>query len=174
METLIRFVVSNYFAVFFIISLIVAWFKVKKSSRIESGKNIYEIYLSEFMLYTVGWCNIVNFVFHVFFGEMSAGFIGWEDSPFQAEVGYASLGMGIAGIMSYKRDFSFRLAALIAPVIFYLGAAGGHIYEMVAYHNFSPGNVGLVLPFDIIIPLCGLFFAYKVSRSLSSTQREVD
>ena len=28
-----------------------------------------------------------NFVMHVFFGDMAAKFIGWQNSPFQAEVG---------------------------------------------------------------------------------------
>jgi len=164
METIIRFIISNYFAVFFVLALLIAFIKIRRSAYALSKGERYKIYFGEFMFYTVGWCNVVNFVFHVFFGEMAAGFIGWEDSPFQAEVGYASLGMGIAGIMAYKRDFSFRLAALIAPVVFYLGAAGGHIYEMIAYQNFSPGNVGLVLPLDIIIPCTGMFFAYRVWR----------
>src|SRR5581483_10483359 len=40
------------------------------------------------MLFPVGISNLINFVFHVFFGVTAAKFIGWEDSPFQAEVGF--------------------------------------------------------------------------------------
>ena len=89
----------------------------------------------------------MNFVFHVFFGDIAAKFIGWEDSPFQAEVGFASLGVGIAGILAFRASLPFRLHSDYT-VGFPLGAAGGHIYQMIAAHNFSPGNVGLVLPIE--------------------------
>jgi hypothetical protein len=49
-----------------------------------------------------------------------------------------------------------------------LGAAGGHIYQMIAANNFSPGNVGLVLPSDILIPVVGFVFlwlSYKHPKS---------
>jgi len=108
--------------------------------------------------YAVGITNVFNFFFHVFFGERTAAFIGWENSPFQAEVGFASLGIGIAGMLAYSRGFQFRFATIIPPVCFSLGAAGGHIYQMVVNKNYSPGNVGLVLPIDIIIPVVGVFF----------------
>lgn len=111
-------------------------------------------------LFTIGVSNLINFVFHVFFGDTAAKFIGWENSPFQAEVGFASLGIGIAGIIAFKAGLPFRFATLIPPAVFSLGAAGGHIYQMIAAHNFSPGNVGLVLPSDIIIPVVGFVFLW--------------
>jgi len=36
---------------------------------------------------------------HVFYGDMAAKFIGWEQSPFQLEVGFASLGFAVVGLM---------------------------------------------------------------------------
>jgi hypothetical protein len=66
-------------------------------------------------------------VFHVFFGDVAAKFIGWENGPFQAEVGFASLGVGIAGILAFKASLPFRFATLIPPWAFSLGTAGGHL-----------------------------------------------
>ena len=86
---------------------------------------------------------------------MAAGFIGWAQSPFQAEVGFASLGIGIAGLLAFRAGLPFRVAAYIPPAVFSLGAAGGHVYQMIVAHNYSPGNVGLVLPTDIILPAVG-------------------
>lgn len=63
------------------------------------------------MLFTIGLSNLLNFVFHVFFGDTAAKVIGWEQSPFRAEVGFASLGIGIA----YKASLPFRFATLIPP-----------------------------------------------------------
>lgn len=170
MALIIELIIANYFVTLFITGLIIAALRILKAPKPVSREYKAESYFSEYMLYAVGITNLVNFIFHVFFGEMSAKFIGWADSPFQAEVGFASLGVGIAGVMAYKRDFSFRLAALIPPVCFSLGAAGGHIYQMIVYKNFSPGNVGLVLPIDIIIPVVGIIFArmsYKTTYQLS-------
>jgi len=99
--------------------------------------------------------------------DVAAKFIGWENSPFQAEVGFASLGVGIAGVLAFKASLPFRFATLIPPWAFSLGAAGGHFYQMIVAHNFSPGNVGLVLPIDILMPIVGFVFlwlSYKHPR----------
>ncbi|MDN5796193.1 MAG: hypothetical protein L0H79_10650 [Intrasporangium sp.] len=38
----------------------------------------------------------------------------------------------------------FWLAAVVAFCIFYLGAAVGHVREMVEDKNVSPGNAGVI------------------------------
>src|SRR6266481_433935 len=142
------FLIGNYFFTLLIIGLIAG----------------LKAFLSYYMLFPVGISNLINFVFHVFFGDTAAKFIGWENSPFQAEVGFASLGVGIAGVFAYKASLPFRVATFIPPAAFSLGAAGGHIYQMIVAHNFAPGNVGLVLPSDILIPIVGfilLWLSYK-------------
>jgi hypothetical protein len=108
--------------------------------------------------------NLINFTFHVFFGDIAAKFIGWENSPFQAEVGFASLGVGITGVIAFRASLPFRFATLLPPSAFSLGAAGGHSYQMIAAHSFSSGNVGLVLPIDILrlaIGFVSLWLSYK-------------
>ena len=45
-----------------------------------------EAFFSYYLLFAIGINNLINFVFHVFFGDVAAKFIGWENSPFQAEV----------------------------------------------------------------------------------------
>ena len=66
-----------------------------------------EALLSYHLLFAIGINNLINFLFHVFFGEVAAKFIGWENSPFQAEVGFASLGVGIAGVLAFKASLRF-------------------------------------------------------------------
>ena len=135
---------------------------------------VAEAFLSYHLLFAIGINNLINFVFHVFFGDVAAKFIGWENSPFQAEVGFASLGVGIAGVLAYKASLPFRVATFIPPAAFSLGAAGGHIYQMIAAHNFSPGNVGLVLPSDIVIPVIGFVFlslSYKHPKPGAADQK---
>ncbi len=161
---IITLVVGNYFLTFLIIGLIAGWLSLLRKPMPHTKNIKVEAFLSYYMLFAIGINNLVNFVFHVFFGEMAAGFIGWADSPFQAEVGFASLGIGIAGVLAFRAGLPFRFATFIPPAVFSLGAAGGHVYQMIAAHNYSPGNVGLVLPTEIILPLVGmllLWLSYK-------------
>lgn len=152
--------IGNYFFTLFIIGLVAAWISLLNKPKPLRINTVAEAFLSYYMLFPIGISNLINFVFHVFFGDTAAKFIGWENSPFQAEVGFASLGIGIGGVLAYKASLPFRVATFIPPAIFSLGAAGGHIYQMIAAHNFAPGNVGLVLPSDILIPIVGFVFLW--------------
>ena len=123
--------------------------------------------LAWYVFLNIGVMYLVNFVFHVFFGQMSAAFIGWADSPFQFEVGTASLGFAVVGFLAAFRSFDLRLGAVIAPSIFTLGAAVGHVRQMVTAGNFAPGNAGVIFYTDIIIPLFGfllLWLQYRFGR----------
>ena len=42
--------------------------------------------------------------------------------------------------------------------MFTLGAAGGHLYQMLAHQNFTPGNAGIIFYMDIVIPIVGFGF----------------
>src|SRR5262249_18978340 len=152
--------IANYFVTFFIIGLLAAGTSLINKPKPLGINTVAEAFFSYYLLFTIGINNLLNFVFHVFLGDMAAKFIGWDNSPFQAEVGFASLGVGIAGVIASRASLPFRFATLIPPLCFSLGAAGGHIYQMLVAHNFSPGNVGLVLPIDIIIPIVGLLFLW--------------
>jgi len=154
------FFVGNYFLTFLLIGLAAAFLSLLNKPKPLTISTVSEALFSYYLFFTIGINNLVNFVFHVFFGDIAAKFIGWENSPFQAEVGFASLGIGIAGVIAFRASLPFRFATLIPPAVFSLGAAGGHIYHMIAAHNFSPGNVGLVLPSDIVIPIVGFIFLW--------------
>lgn len=94
---------------------------------------------------------------------MAASFIGWKQSPFQAEVGFASLGFAVVGFLAFRDNFGLRLAAILGPGLFVWGAAGGHIYQMVTTDNLSPGNAGIIFWTDIFLPVLGfvlLWFRY--------------
>jgi hypothetical protein len=106
----------------------------------------------------VGLCLIYNFVMHVFFAEMAAKFIGWQNRPFQYEVGFASLGFGVVGLLAFRGSYGLRTAAVVGPACFLLGAAGGHVCQMFHARNFAPGNAGIVFWTDLLIPFLGFLF----------------
>ena len=156
----IQFAFSNFTLSFFFIGLICSVISLTIKEKPLNRKVILEAFFSYFLLFSIGVSFIYNFIFHVFFAEMSAKFIGWENSPFQYEVGFASLGFGIVGLISFKAGSGFRAAALTGPAFFLWGAAGGHIYQMLNTHNFSPGNAGVVFWTDIILPVTGFVLLY--------------
>src|SRR5215831_18021120 len=88
------FFVGNYFVTFFIVGLIAAGISLLKKPKPLRISEVAEALLAYHLLFAIGINNLINFLFHVFFGDISAKFIGWENSPFQAEVGFASLGVG--------------------------------------------------------------------------------
>jgi hypothetical protein len=111
--------------------------------------------LAWFLFFSIGVSFLYNGVFHVFFGDLAARFIGWAQSPFQAEVGYASFGFAAIGFLAFRGDREVRLAAIVGPALFLWGAAVGHVIEMVRAHNFAPGNAGVIFWTDILLPICG-------------------
>jgi hypothetical protein len=130
MSTVIRFVLSNYSLTFFVLGLVCA--AIALAAR---RSPMSEALLGYYCLMAIGVCNLYNFVMHVFFAPLSAHFIGWPNSPFQYEVGFASLGFGVVGLLAFRKDFGLRLAAVLGPACFLWGAAGGHTYQMAA-HQF--------------------------------------
>jgi hypothetical protein len=154
----IKFIVSNYSLSFLVIGLLCAAGTVLKHRDGATKAMAFEALLSYYCLFAIGFSYLYNFVMHVFFAEMAASFIGWANSPFQYEVGFASLGFGVVGLLAYRRDFGLRLAAVTGPAFFLWGAAGGHLYQMIAHHNFSPGNAGVIFWTDIFLPVVGFIF----------------
>ena len=89
----ITFVMSNYSLSFFVLGLIVSLVAIARSASSVDQPLVVEKLLAWYVFFSIGIDNFYNFVMHVFFGQMSAAFIGWADSPFQFEVGTASLGL---------------------------------------------------------------------------------
>jgi Family of unknown function (DUF6790) len=166
-KTIIRFLMSNYSLSFFLVGLIVSLVAIARSAKRIDRPIVVERLLAWYVFFSIGIDNFYNFVMHVFFGKISAAFIGWADSPFQFEVGTASLGYAAVGLLAAFRSYDLRLAAVLGPSIFTLGAAVGHIVQMVTAHNFAPGNAGIIFWTDIFIPLFG-FVLLWLQRSGAS------
>ncbi|KAA0142935.1 hypothetical protein FYZ48_00745 [Gimesia chilikensis] len=167
MGKLIQFVMENFTLTFLILGLIVSGFSLLRKPRPLSRANIVESLFAWFLFFSIGCSFFYNFIMHSFFGEMAASFIGWSQSPFQFEVGTASLGYAVVGFLAFRGSLGMRAAAVVGPSMFLLGAAGGHVYQMITVHNFAPGNAGLIFYTDILLPIIGfvlLGMQYRCQR----------
>ena len=104
------------------------------------------------MLLSVGATGIFAFINHTLFASYVTNFVGWQPSPFQFEVAVANLGFGLAGLVGFRQKFDYWLAVTIIWSCFLWGAALGHLYQMIVYGNFAPGNIGVIFYMDILRP----------------------
>ena len=68
--------IGNYFFTLLIIGLVAAWISLARKPRPLKINTVVEASLSYYMLFPIGISNLINFVFHVFFGDTAAKFIG--------------------------------------------------------------------------------------------------
>ena len=168
----IAFTVANYPVVCFCLGLVAALLSLMRSRRWPDRADVVEALLGWHVFWSIGVSFLVNFVFHSAFGGLAARFIGWADSPFQFEVATASLGFAAVGFIAAWRSYDMRLAAIVGPALFTLGAAAGHVYQMVTAHNFAAGNAGLIFYADILVPLFG-FAVLWLARPSAHVRRQM-
>jgi hypothetical protein len=164
-NAIIAFILSNFTLTFFVLGLIFSGIAIARVPKPVDTAVIVEKLLSWYVFFSVGVSYLYNAIFHIFFGKMAAEFIGWADSPFQFEVGTASLGFAVVGFLAAFRSFDLRLGAVIPFSIFTLGAAVGHVREMITVGNFAPGNAGVIFYTDLVIPPFGLLLLWLQWRN---------
>lgn len=171
MSTVIPFILSNFTVTFLVVGLAFSAGALLRAPKPVGAPVIVEALTKWFLFWSVGVSYLYNGVMHTAFGDMAARFIGWANSPFQFEVGTASLGFAAVGFLAVWRSFDMRLAAILGPSIFLWGAAGGHVYQMVAAGNFAPGNAGTIFWTDIFLPVIGfglLWLQHRYQRAGTS------
>lgn len=155
----------EYFSVVMLIASVVIAAALTWQHRGRPGNRFAERLLNWLLLLSLGAQGIYTFVCHVFFPNYSAEHIGWQDSPFQYEVGIADLTVGVLGVAAFWGNFSFRLAAAIAGIVWYWGDAVGHVRQMIVANNYAPGNAGPWFWTDVIVPLMLVVLLFVVWRS---------
>ncbi len=147
-----------------IISISVHLFSTRNKVRIDSTIEIVTTYV----VGLAGWFTIMSGLFgHIIFADQVASGIGWPmNSGFQMELGFASIGIGIIGFLSFWiRDY--WLPFIIIKFLFGWGAGYTHILHMVQHNNFSPSNAGIILYWDFLFPLIliSLYLLYRREKN---------
>jgi hypothetical protein len=114
----------------------------------------------------MGWSLAGGSVTHTIFARDTAKAIGWETNGFQYEVGFASLGIGLAGIYAANvGDGSAWVVASLAGGIFLLLAGFNHIVEIVRDRNYAPGNTAILIS-DLGVPISLLALLFATGANL--------
>jgi hypothetical protein len=143
MADFILFVLSNFTLTFLVLGLIAAAISLWRRPRPLRPSIVVEDLFAYFLLFTVGITFFYNFVFHVFFGNMAAEFIGWKQSPFQAEVGFASLGFSVIGFLAFRGGWAFALPRWPGPPVFFLAPPESMLIRSSQPATSHPATPGL-------------------------------
>ncbi len=126
---------------FTLVPLLLAWLVIRFDGTANSRERKLEVALIFLFGISVAANGITNFFAHFFLSDMVASFIGWEaGSPFQLEVAFANLAIGVMGIVATSRRDGYREATVLAVTIFSVGATVVHLMDIAATGNLAPGN----------------------------------
>ena len=124
-----------------------------------------EAFLIPLFLVGVGGGGLSGFIAHVFISDPAALSMGWEaGSPFQLEVGFANLAIGLLGAIAAERRDGFREATVAAATVFGIGATLVHLMELAATGDLAPGSV-LVNVASLGMPALLIWFLLALRRA---------
>lgn len=103
------------------------------------------------VIYMVGWAGVGAGISHLVFGRKISASIGWAPSPYELEVGFADLAMGITGLLAGSYGKEYWLAAILVSSIFRVGCGIGHVRQMIQARDFAPNNTA-VLFVNFVVP----------------------
>jgi len=163
-----------YLTVFAILALLGAFLQlVLKRER--TTRRITEIVLLYWFAIAIGASGIFAFAGHTFRADQVAAGIGWPaGNPFQQEVAFADLALGVLGLACIAIRENFWTATAVATAVMYWGDALGHAYQLLHYGNHHPGNAGTVLWGTIAVPavtIALLLWRARVLRDDASRDR---
>jgi len=113
---------------------------------------VLELFMTYQLVFSIGLSSFLAFYGLAFLPNFVAAYTGWPASPFEELLANVNLGYGVLGIMCIWFREHFWTATIVGSSIWLLGDAGEHIYDALVNNNYAPGNVGVPLYTDIIIP----------------------
>jgi hypothetical protein len=94
--------------------------------------------------------------------DMIATGIGWPTgSPFQTELAFSSLGIGVAAMLTIWLRGHLITGLVIAKALFWYGSAATHLVDAIQHENYAPLNVGAPLIGDVVYPTLMLWLLWK-------------
>ena len=127
--------------IYSILPLAVAGIQIVLDKSTNTRERRLEVVLIYLFALGVAGSGIAGFISHFFISDIVAESIGWPaGNPFQLEVAFANLMLGILGLIAAGRRDGFREATVIAVTIFGVGATIVHIMDIFETGNLAPGN----------------------------------
>ena len=129
----------------------IAWFDRSAKGPVRRA----EAFLIPLFLVGVGGSGLSAFISRVF--------VSGPGGPYQVEIGFAYLALGILGAVSAERRDGFRVATVTAATVMAVGAICAHLVDAVAFGGVTPGLVGSVA--GLVTPVLLIWFLRALRRA---------
>jgi hypothetical protein len=145
---------------FGLLGFLIHYFILPKKQR--TKKRTIELFLLYQIVFSLGITSLVAFFGLTFMDEYIAQYTNWPPCPFEQQLANVNLAFAVLGVMCIWYRKEFWLATIIGFSVWIIGDGFHHLYEYFVLNNISPGNIGVPLWTDFIIPLLllGLLFFY--------------
>ncbi len=140
------------------------------SKKPKTLRRIVELFLLYQLVFSVGLSSLLAFFGLAFMTQFVADYSGWPACPFEEQLANVNLGYGVLGILCIWYRDNFWTATILGSSIWLIGDGIGHLVDMMNHGNYSPGNVGVPLYTDIIIPLL-LLSLLAIHKHLNKTSK---
>jgi len=104
------------------------------------------------VVYMIGIAGIGAGIAHLFFGRRISRTIGFATNPYELEVGFADLAIGVAAVLAGGFSPDYWFAVILVSAIFRVGCGIGHIRSMVRDRNFAVNNTAILF-IDFVVPI---------------------
>lgn len=145
-------------------------YKLKTEERTNS--RLIELFLLYQMIFSIGLTSLLSFFALMFYGDFVAEYSGWPSSPFAQELANVNLGYAVLGLLGIWYRGSFWIATIIGFSIWVVGDGFLHLYELFFHDNTAPGNAGILLYTDFIVPIILLISLYFYLRSNPDNEKQ--
>jgi hypothetical protein len=155
-------------SIFTILPLLAATLVARIDRSVHTRPRAFEIYLIYLFGLGVTGSGIGGFIGHLFLSDVVAESVGWPTgSPFQQEMGFANLALGVLGLIAIARRDGFREATVLAVTIIGVGATVVHVIDIVQTGNLAPGNTVQNVA-NLVRPLLLIWFLWQSRRAEAS------
>jgi hypothetical protein len=114
---------------------------------------IIELLLLYQLVFSVGTTSLLAFIGLSLMPEYIANYTGWPGSPFEQQLANVNLGYAVLGILCIWLRGNFWTATCLGFSIWIFSDGIAHLSDMVRHGNYAPGNIGIPLYTDILVPV---------------------
>jgi len=151
-----------------VIAFLIHFFSLPASKR--NKKTFVEIFLLYQIVFSLGLTSLLAFFGLTFMAEYIAEFTGWPACPFQQQLANVNLGYAVLGILSIWYRGYFWFATIIGFSVWIIADGIQHFYHFLIEGNATPGNIGVPLWTDFIVPIILLIFLGFYLKNLKGDQ----
>lgn len=146
-----------------VIAFVVHVLMIPSSERTKA--KLIELFLLYQIVFSLGITSFFAFFGLTFMAQYVADYIGWPACPFEQELANVNLAFGVLGILAIWYRRYFWMATVLGFSIWIFSDGLQHAYHAIVRHNYNPGNIGMPLYTDFIVPIVLMISLYFYMRT---------